>query len=306
MNRKRRVLRSLTKRRLASLIAGIVLIHSAPFVGEAGPEPVQPVRRVNHILIRVNDPNNLFSFFAETLHLPVAWPIATYQGFASGGVGAGNVGLEVIRFDDRTFSPPAGPTTALWSGFCLEPYSLAGSLKVLASRGVPYESPEVYSFTEADGSRTVAWTDVALPQFFSGDRGAFLCAYNPGMNIERMRVALQDLLRADNGGPLGIEAVKEVVCGTTDFDESAKRWQALLEPIPQRPPGVWQVGDGPAIHLVSSDDDRIQGIVVYVSSLARAKAFLEANHLIGSVSEDEIAIDPHKIQGLNIRLVERK
>ncbi len=149
------------------------------------------------------------------------------------------------------------------------------------------------------------WTTVDLPQFFSGDRGAFLCEYHPVMNVEGTRVALLDQLRADKGGSLGVEAVKEIVCGTADRDKAVKRWHTLLDPIPQSQTGVWQVGDGPAIHLVPDDDDRILGIVLSVTSLARAKAFLEQNKLIGAGLGNEITIDPAKIDGLSIRLVER-
>jgi len=38
--------------------------------------------------------------------------------------------------------------------------------------------------------------------------------------------------------------------------------------------------------------------------LRRAKAFLRERGLLGSVTEKDATIDPSKIQGLNIRLVE--
>lgn len=65
---------------------------------QTGKQEMKPIiRQVDHILIQASEPRDLFDFFAETLQLPVAWPIADYSGFTSGGVGAGNVNIEVVR-----------------------------------------------------------------------------------------------------------------------------------------------------------------------------------------------------------------
>jgi hypothetical protein len=56
------------------------------------------IRQVDHILIESGDPKALFSFFADTLQLPIAWPISENQGYTTGGVGAGNVNLELFRY----------------------------------------------------------------------------------------------------------------------------------------------------------------------------------------------------------------
>jgi hypothetical protein len=295
-------------RRLLLLVALILSpCYGFPAARSGGAATPPPVKQIDHILIRVNDPRRLFSFFADTLQLPVAWPVATYKGFTSGGVGVGNVNVEVIRLDDGKDSPPAEPADARLIGFAFEPYPLADSLRKLASRGVKYDEPSPYVSTQADGSKKTLWTTVNLPQFSGGDIGIFLCEYDPSfMNVESVRAGLRDQLRAKKGGPLGVESVKEVVWGAADFKQAVERWRKLLEPIPQSEPGVWSVGDGPAMHLIPSKEDKIQGLVLYVASLTRAKAFLRKNHRLGPVSGKEVAIDPSKIQGLSIRLIERK
>lgn len=49
---------------------------------------------------------------------------------------------------------------------------------------------------------------------------------------------------------------------------------------------------------------RLQGLVISVVSLRRAKAVLRERGLLGSVTGREATIDPSKIHGLSIRLVE--
>lgn len=293
------------RRRPVALLAFILVTSCFDSAAQSRKES-PPVKQIDHILIRVNDPRRLFSFLADTLQLPVVWPVATYQGFTSGGVGVGNVNVEVIRLDDTKDSPPAETADAHVIGFAFEPYPLADSLRELASRRIKYDKPSPYVSTQADGSKKTLWTTVDLPQFSSGDAGIFLCEYNPSfMNVESVRAGLREQLRARKGGPLGIESVKEVVWGAADFKGAVERWRRLLEPIPQSGAGVWRVGDGPAIRLVKSEEDKIQGLVLYVASLAQAKTFLEKSGLLGQVSGNEVAIDPSKIQGLSIRLVER-
>src|SRR5687767_4482425 len=53
-----------------------------------------PVRRIDHIMIRADDPGPVFAFFTDVLQLPVAWPMMRPRdGVATGGVGFGNVNV---------------------------------------------------------------------------------------------------------------------------------------------------------------------------------------------------------------------
>ena len=68
----------------------------------------RPVGQIDHIMIRTGHPETLFTLFAETFGLPVAWPLAT-RGVTSGGVGFGNVNVEAIHF------PVKSATSRAWS-----------------------------------------------------------------------------------------------------------------------------------------------------------------------------------------------
>jgi sporulation protein YlmC with PRC-barrel domain len=66
------------------------------------------------------------------------------------------------------------------------------------------------------------------------------------------------------------------------------------------------IGNGPAVRLVRAARNEIQGFIVAVTSLRTAEVFLRERMLLGTVSDNEITIDPSKIEGLDIRLVEKK
>jgi hypothetical protein len=113
-------------------------------------------------------------------------------------------------------------------------------------------------------------------------------------------------LAESGGGPLGVEAVKEVIVGVTDLEAARGLWQKLLDPTPVSGPHTWQVSDGPAIRLVQARENTTQGLVITVASLRRAKTFLRERGLLATDSEREATIDPARIHGLNIRAVEKE
>ena len=119
-----------------------------------------PVRQVDHIMIRTGSPAELYPFFADTLQLPVAWPLTSpREGVMTGGVGVGNVNLEAIRFPGQTEQRPR------LLGFALEPTALDESVRQLTSRGLAVGAPREIVGSRPDGSKGVLWTNVTLPQF---------------------------------------------------------------------------------------------------------------------------------------------
>jgi hypothetical protein len=69
--------------------------------------------------------------------------------------------------------------------------------------------------------------------------------------------------------------------------------------------GVLSFDTGPAIAISQGSMDLIAGLVLEVASLQTAKDFLTQNGLLGEVSGDHVSIDPAKVQGLDIVLVEK-
>ena len=87
-----------------------------------------------------------------------------------------------------------------------------------------------------------------------------------------------------------------------NFEQEAAAWQKLLGP--QTASGHWSLGTGPSIRVIPGPQDRIRKIVLQVKSLAQARTFLKNEQLLGSASAKEISINPSKIQGLDVSLVE--
>jgi hypothetical protein len=263
------------------------------------------IRQVDHILVKSGDPEALFRFFTETLQLPTAWPLSKQPGFVSGGVGAGNVNLELFRYADPKGEKRRGAARASFSGLAFEPYPLAGVLSELQVRGIPYNAPESHYSTLPNGSQGLAWTMLTLPSFSNDGYSVFLYEYSPAfLQVEVRRRQLGNRLVLNSGGPLGFQSVSEIVISSVDPVKARADWTRLLGN--PNPDGSWHAGAGPSIRLVQGTEDRIQKIVCKVQSLDRARIFLKKNALLGSGTGKGIAIVRSHIQQLRINLAENQ
>ena len=266
-----------------------------------------PIRQIDHIMIRAGEPRALFAFFAETLGLPIAWPITSPRpGVMTGGVGVGNVNVEAIQVPGQTDPRPR------LIGFAFEPSPLEDSLVELSRRGLTTWERRPLIATAPDGSKRTLWTNVTLRQFSDSDNPGdatmhiFLSEYSPAyVNVDERRARLRSQLAESGGGPLGVIDVKEVIIGAADLNAARQLWQKLIDPTPSTSSNTWQIGDGPAVRLVAAKQDQAQALVIRVASLERAKAFLRDKQLLGAEVAGQVSIDPSKVGGLDLRLVER-
>jgi len=254
------------------------------------------VRQVDRLIIDSANPKALFDLFCGVLKLPQAWPLAENQGSLSGGMGAGNVLVEV--YGNKNSAPQAR-----YAGISLEPYPMASALRELQVRGIPYSPPEPYVSALPDGSRGVAWTTVPLPLLCKPGMSVFLYEYSPSfLKVEVRRNQLGNRLTLEGGGPLGLLSMSEIGLVTTDFEKDRDNWSRMLGA-----PGsaaVWSIGGGPAIRLSRGAADGIRSATFKVASLAKARAFLKQNRLLGRSSPAVILLDSAQTQGLAVRLVE--
>jgi catechol 2,3-dioxygenase-like lactoylglutathione lyase family enzyme len=268
----------------------------------------QPVRQVDHVMIRTGDPKELFEFFVDVLQLPVAWPLMSPRaGVTTGGVSFGNVNVEAIQLPGQTDHRPR------LVGFAFEPSGLQSSLRELDRRDITYGPLRPVVSRASDGSANTLFTNVTLRQFSDSDGPAdatvhiFLSEYSPTyVNVAERRARLRGELIARQGGPLGVAALRELVIGVHDLDGARALWQKLLAPARAAELSVWQIGDGPAIRLVAADKTSVQELVIGVASLERARTFLREKGLLGTDSPGEATIDPSKLNGLRFRLVEAR
>ncbi len=299
------------------------------------PVPSPIVKRVDHIMIRVTESayDQLFSLLTETLQLPITWAINTYiPSFKTGGVFAGNISMEIFQSGSRqTLSSPT-PSQAQLYGIAFEPFSLSESLHTLDSRAIPHTpllpvppgEPGtmgamwtllyVTHLLECYPSRNISATDTAnnkdgdLTPLFDQvypNGMIFFCEYNAQFyDTTQGRLNRQAELRARLGGPLGLEGVREIIIGVKDVEIAQRNWQQLFAPIAPHSPGLWHIGDGPAIHLVPHAEDGLLALIWKVTSLEQAKAFLSRQDMLGTSTNQQLSLAPTKTFGLNIQLVE--
>jgi hypothetical protein len=261
------------------------------------------VRQVDHILVESSDPGSLFNFFEDTLQFPEAWPLAQGPGFVSGGIGAGNVNFELFQYTPQKGVPARTKPESRYAGLAFQPYPLPEALRELQVCEIPYDPPKPFISTLPDGSQGILWTTVSLPSFSRPGMTVFLYEYSPVfLRVEVRRKQLGNRLALNNGGPLGFQSILEIIISTTHLEKDKAAWGQLLGN--QISPDFWRAASGPAIRLVQGSSDRISEIVFKVKSLERARAFLDLNQLLGSVSPKEISLNASKIQGLKIRIVE--
>jgi hypothetical protein len=255
------------------------------------------IRQVDHVLVEARDPKALFSFFADTLQLPVAWPLKENKEYVTGGIGAGNLTLEIFLYPGRRI-----PKTNYY-GIAFEPYPLADALRRLQSLGIPSNPPEATVSDLPNGTRGVAWTTVGLPTLSKPGMSLFLYEYSPAfLKMDVRRKQLGNRLTLGNGGPLGLESVSEIVISTTRWKEDREAWGKLLG----KPAGAsaWSAGGGVVLRLMKGSENGIRQIAFKVDSLKTAQTFLKDNRLLGTASPGRLSLSPSKLQGLRIVLTD--
>jgi hypothetical protein len=150
------------------------------------------VRRIDHLLIYSNDPPALFSVFADTFGLPVAWPMRDCGSFMSGGVSVGNLDLEFLQLADQ-------PGDTRLFGIAFEPGDLAETLRDLDQLDLCYAPLAPFEGTLPSGERGILWTNVDLERFLSNSM-IFLCARAPYAQERHTRLVGE--LQSRSGGVL--------------------------------------------------------------------------------------------------------
>jgi hypothetical protein len=274
------------------LTAGVFAFVSA--MGQSpqppSPQPVSDiVRQVDHILIESDQPEKLFHLFLDKFELPLAWPYKSYGTFSSGGVGFGNVNLETIHLEGGT------PGIA---GVAFEPVSIEEAVAGLDAKGLKHDPPAPAFQKDAAGNQHLARTTMELRMV---PEGLFFCKYNTP--IEPRRARIQSELQARNGGPLGIEKVEEIVIGVRDMAAAQGQYRALLGQPRSGDETTWSIGNGPAIHLVTDNKDRLVQVRIKVKSLEQARAYLKSQKMLGTDTGHEVALDPAQLGETDIRFV---
>lgn len=294
-------------------------------------EPI--VKRVDHLLIRVHSPEPLLSTLTQQLLLPEAWPLSTNPFFTSTGVHLGNVNLEIMQVGQQ-----ARPARMYGIAFELQPYDI--SLPALDSRGIPHTPPAPFFIVDDQGWQVTAWNNVYLggllddsrasQLFFSFSQRAspgtwektslprpfirrygfpfvfdtvyrngmvFAVEYNPAWRAA-------NITEEANHAGLDVQRVFEITIGVQQYSRAYDCWKALLQPYPEVRKGIWKLPDGMHLRLVQRPTTGLRRMVWQVASLNRAAQFLYKRDMLGKEKDGMLTINPAKVMGLDIRLVQ--
>lgn len=257
------------------------------------------IKQVDHVIVKSKFPLKFFEFFTETLEVPVAWPLKTVRGLiVNGAVYLGNINLEVIKAGLLFELMGAIPRRYGIVGIAFEPNgSLENITKELDVAGISRSS--IKPFRVKAGKKDVElWNSLNLKKVLPGAQ-IFYRKYSQGFDEKRIKP--KNEFKKRNGGPAGIEYVKEIVIGYAG-ESILEEWKKLLYCEEQGDSWYISFKNGPAIRLVKSDKTFIKALLIKVSSLESAKEFLISKNSVGSISENEISINPEMVEGIEIRL----
>jgi hypothetical protein len=283
----------------AVLLMGIIPFCTAACTRVPAATPV--VSQVHVVSVHVPDHATFdaaFHLFRDTLKLP--WVYGELSTPASGaerlyaGFSVGNAYLEPCgpyatdapfsaaqpaRFHGLTFTPGLGivAVAAELEGRNIPAAQIAGG-------GVFPRFIYLRDTLLTGGKQAVSIWEIQNP--------------NDRVSLETLRAALQ----AAHGGPLGVERMDEVWLGVPG-QENLAQWRRLLAPAKHKG-GIWRMGDGPALRMVSGQELHVEAIVLRVKSLKAAEEYLSQVQLGSTPTADGLELDMAKTLGLRIILKE--
>jgi hypothetical protein len=214
---------------------------------------------VDHISVVTSDAAGWFELHHVRLGIPVAWPLADFGMFLSGGLRVGEVNVEVLQ-------PEPGADIREWPHrvVTFRPDALSGLVEELDRRGVVRSEPEPFT---APGQAQPLYTNLSLPELSGPDCAVQLCAYH-GYDPRRVPPG--------TGGPLGVRRLELVRLGVAGADVAAERWARLFEPIEGTAERIWRLPQGPAVQVRRAERTSLLGLDIVVDSVPTAVRVLEA------------------------------
>jgi hypothetical protein len=291
------------------------------------------VKRLDHVTVRVANPNPLFAALTQQLLLPEAWPVTTNPFFTTGGIHLGNANLEVLYVGNER-----APARLYGLAFELEPFPK--SLPALDEAQITHTPPAPFFHFDEQGWQSVARTNVYLGGlisrtflkriFFAASqrlsRDTWEQGFQPSRINRRFSIPLlhkwvypDGMVSAVEYNPvwaakniqapttrvgLEVNGIYEIVVGTPSFSKVYPRWKRLLESHREVVEAVWRLPGNLHIRLVPASSGGLQSMTWQVESLNRAAQFLYKRELLGDEKDKTVAILPEKVFGLDIRLIQ--
>ncbi|MBI9045799.1 MAG: hypothetical protein JEZ06_15010 [Anaerolineaceae bacterium] len=110
-------------------------------MNKTGLSEIPIIKQVDHLIIRVLNPNNLFNFLTNILQLPISWDITSDGNVTSCGVFVGNINFEIIQYK---IPPKNIVSNAQFFGIAFLPHNFDRSLEELKTINFPHGPPIPY------------------------------------------------------------------------------------------------------------------------------------------------------------------
>ena len=194
----------------------------------------------------------------------------------------------------------------LFHGLALEPHNYADSIKMLGDRGIKCKAPRPYVTQTADGRNATNFTNSVVLDVSSPLVCIFFCEWGLEGSIFPWREQLtttqrkskeQQQLSACDGGKLGITGLVEVELICKRVEETKALWLAMTGNASSGP--FTQVGI--ELSFRAGLENRIESVVIGVSSLATARGVLTKAALLGESHGNEISLSKKACSGLHFR-----
>jgi len=151
--------------------------------------------RIDHLMIEVDDPQAIYQDFYKVFALPQAWPLMTFEKYASIGINFGNANIELISFKER-FGVINTDYLGL-SRVCLTSQTDYEKLRAQLNG----ERLELLDGEDGPGYKTFVIASKEAPT-------VFVCYYK--FNIDGWKTRLSEEYKISNGGAFNITKIEEV------------------------------------------------------------------------------------------------
>jgi hypothetical protein len=286
---------------ICSIILTLVLVLMIYAPKTSPPGKIPPtVRQIDHIMVQVPDPGPVYRLFADILGLPVAWPMADYGSFSTGGVSFGNVNMEILNSSLEMKEQGVIPIQNGIVGVAFQPIlGLEQTARILDEGHVSHS--EIMPFTaDINGTTTTLWKNLLLEDVMPGTL-VFYCEYS--FNQTKFRQRMESALAAANGGAAGVTRLKEITIGYADPDV-IRHWQNILPQAPGGQPEYRDGGNAVRVHLFGSTTTAVSSITVQVRSLDQVKIVLAEKGILETGSGGQLSLRPDTISGMRIFFTE--
>ena len=170
------------------------------------------LQRLDHFYAASTQPEQLYTFFNETLGIPAVWQYQSYGSFASGGVTFGNAVFETVLF-------PGFEGATRFSGIAYLPREHADETRKQFEQ-MNVELGESAPFSQSvDGVDQVWWENMTVSRLSSPLMNVFICDYKD-RRFNNRHAALDELQKR-GGGPLGLLGLLSIqMVGQSLVDQS--------------------------------------------------------------------------------------